>query len=843
MVGLLVLVVWLCAACGGTVAPPQTGTQPPPELPPSGPPPPVTFSWSEWPGGTPVAGQDVTVPAGQTVLLDVSPPELGDLTIEGTLVFADTDLELTAASIMVHGALFVGSSDNPFSHQATITLTGQRTAAAADGMGDRVLGSMNGGRIELHGGSVHSWTVLRADARPGDRHVTVADASGWQAGDRIVIATTDFPQWDGDGAVERQTEERVLTAVNGNRLEFSEPLGFFHVGELMNVAGVSVDQRAEVARLNRNIVVQGPESTLDPSAADYRFGGHIMIMPRGSGRFSGVELRRMGQAGILARYPVHWHLVRDGGEGSYIRHSAVTDSFNRCVTIHGTNHVVVYDVVGYANLGHCFFLEDGAETGNVLQHNLSLNTRRPAPQDVFLPSDADYLGPAGFWITHPGNDLLDNRAVGSMGTGFWYALPEHPTGDYRRAFPADAEQIFPRNAPLGLFADNTAHSNQAIGLHVDNGPTADVLHNPPASYRPRNAAGEPVTAVFDNFNAWRNRNAGAWFRGSDTVLRGGVLSDNPIGVTFASNRSWATGVSFIGQTPNSGDPRSWEPSAALGISVGRPWDPDFVVRGFEFYDGDVAVTDSFFAAYGHNGFQDAVALSYKDFTAFSVSPLNHTAGLRFAAGTQRVWLTSRSPEPDEPADGYRSALFIDQDGSVTGTRGAVVTANNPFMHAAGCELNAEWNSVVCPPSVAFAALTLWTVPDGLGPVTISRADGVSHVMLGRHAPEYRTNLLLDGSYSYSFSGSASHMRLNLTDIPAGTLLHVSLPWSGGAPYIYRDWWIDGRNLLTAHDSLQELRDSGASGYFFDGSRLHLNLLERDGRGYAQVEICRVELCR
>src|SRR5262245_59643068 len=56
--------------------------------------------WSDaatWPGRkVPKAGDKVTIAAGQDVVLDVSPPALGGLTIAGKLSFANNkDLELT----------------------------------------------------------------------------------------------------------------------------------------------------------------------------------------------------------------------------------------------------------------------------------------------------------------------------------------------------------------------------------------------------------------------------------------------------------------------------------------------------------------------------------------------------------------------------------------------------------------------------------------------------------------------------------------------------------------------------------------------------------------------------
>ncbi len=68
----------------------------------------------------PKAGDKVTIERGKDVVLDVSPPPLNGLHVEGKLSFADKkDLELTTEWIMVHGELDVGSEAKPFTHKAT----------------------------------------------------------------------------------------------------------------------------------------------------------------------------------------------------------------------------------------------------------------------------------------------------------------------------------------------------------------------------------------------------------------------------------------------------------------------------------------------------------------------------------------------------------------------------------------------------------------------------------------------------------------------------------------------------------------------------------------------------
>ena len=66
--------------------------------------------WSDpasWPNKkVPAAGDKVEIATGKSVILDVSPPALGGVTINGKLTFADNaDLELTTEWIMLHGEL------------------------------------------------------------------------------------------------------------------------------------------------------------------------------------------------------------------------------------------------------------------------------------------------------------------------------------------------------------------------------------------------------------------------------------------------------------------------------------------------------------------------------------------------------------------------------------------------------------------------------------------------------------------------------------------------------------------------------------------------------------------
>jgi cell migration-inducing and hyaluronan-binding protein len=145
-------------------------------------------------------------------------------------------------------------------------------------------------------------------------------------------------------------------------------------------AGVLVNQRTEALYLNRNIKIEGDQST--PT----QLSGHVMITHTAKGYFSNVEFGHLGKMGVLGRYPIHWHLARDV-TGQYVRNCAIHHSRNRCISIHGTNGLVFQDNTCYDHLGHGVFLEDGGENGNLIDGNVVAVTRRPPDEFQILATD------------------------------------------------------------------------------------------------------------------------------------------------------------------------------------------------------------------------------------------------------------------------------------------------------------------------------------------------------------------------------------------------------------------------------------------------------------------------
>ena len=477
--------------------------------------------WSNpatWGGAVPGPGAHVVVPQGRRIVLDVSPPPLASLTVHGVLAFARTDLALTVGWVMVHGMFEVGTEEAPFAERAVITLTGALDENVG-GMGARGLVAMGGGRIELHGArrADVDWAVLAEPARPGDTSLALAlvepnkTVLGWRPGDLLAIAPS--------GRDPLQAEAVTVTAVSGARVSFSPPLRFPHSAELSVIAGRVVDERAEVGLLTRNIVVQGGGDGLAR-----QLGGHIMIMAGSVGRIEGTELRHMGQMGRLGRYPIHWHLT-GVAPIDYARFNSIWNSFHRAVVLHRTDGVEVRGNVAANIWSHTYVVgEDGTETGNTVEDNLGILTKR-LPDSAFVlkrhgepgadtAAAQDEWRPATFWVNNPNNAVHRNRAAGGLDAiGFFY------DDDHGRAAPADLGRVD--------FTGNVAHSYLSSFAAADPEPT---LTSGIGLLVRTSAAPAPVT--FGPFTAYQNAVAGAWIEPAAHTLSGAVLAGNASGAVL-----------------------------------------------------------------------------------------------------------------------------------------------------------------------------------------------------------------------------------------------------------------------------------------------------------------------
>ena len=653
------------------------------------------------------------------MLLDVSPPALNGVTIHGKLSFADkSDLELTTEWIMLHGELEVGTEAKPHTHKATITLTDNVKDEQLMGMGDRGI-MVAGGTLNLHGDRTNTWTKLASTAEAGSNSIEVLNAAQWRVGDMIVLASTDFDP--------RQAERRTISAIHGNTITLDQKLEYMHFGKIT----YDVDERGEVGLLTRNIVIQA-----SADAEQTFFGGHVMAMVTSKMYVSGVEFNRMGQNLQLARYPIHWHLVGDA-QGQYVKNSAFHDTYNRCVTVHGTNFVHVENNVTYNTVGHCFFLEDGIEHGNEFVHNLAIQTKchtsKPcvptnlaaagenpnyenrqavrvngqASKDVLLPSDNTV---SSYWITNPDNVYRDNVAAGSDENGFWMSLPEHPNGAF--ADTDISKATWPRRTPFREFKGNVAHSNYdgfMFDRNINPNNTFGVTGNAHMpKENPADATSRTVETHFENLTSYKNRNGGIWGRGEMHVFRNVKMADNAMDYTHASGSagrdpftSRVVDSLFVGETENIGNPRT-DAEKAYGRSLPKPSMPDFPIRGYEYYDYRHDVVNDTFVNFQDNATRKTGALSYLMYTSAGVSTENSIEGAKFINAKPVYFPPMERKWGNDNLNGvaWKAAAIHDKDGSVGGIPNSYILLNDGpndsiATDAQACEIKPDWNAAVC----------------------------------------------------------------------------------------------------------------------------------------------------
>ncbi|XDV34188.1 hypothetical protein PO909_004380 [Leuciscus waleckii] len=364
------------------------------------------------------------------------------------------------------------------------------------------------------------WTRLSQTAQNGSNTLTLMDAVTWKTGDEIVIAST------GHRHSQRENELMRIASVSadGRTLTLTEPLRFTHLGVSVTLPdGTVFEARAEVGLLTRNIVVRGSNNVewndqiaacpdgfntgefatqtcfqgrFGEEVGSDQFGGCIMFhapQPNQNlaiGRIEYVELFNVGQAFRLGRYPIHWHLMGDVKFKSYVRGCGIHQSYNRAITIHNTHNLLVERNVIYNIMGGAFFIEDGIETGNILQYNLAIFVK----QSTSLLNDD--VTPAAYWVTNPNNTIRHNAAAGGTHFGFWYRMHDHPDG------PSYDANICQKRVPLGEFFNNTVHSQGWFGLWI----FQEFFPMRTGSC----SSSTPAPAVFRRFTSWNNEKGAEW---------------------------------------------------------------------------------------------------------------------------------------------------------------------------------------------------------------------------------------------------------------------------------------------------------------------------------------------
>ena len=436
---------------------------------------------------TPASGARVELPENKKILIsqcDVTVP-LGQLVVPSTteLIFADEPIDLSVTGFEVYGKLRIGSETCRLRSYQSITLRGSRPQDNLNGPSAAFKGIyVFYGELDIHSVEYyHTWSRLAVTAEPGDTYILMQDIVNWDEGSKIFLAGTQLK----DARDWHQNEEFTVVKVRKAShlgsgvvaVYLDTPVKYTHYG--------GDEYQAEVGLLSRRFKIQGDEDSeptdttpLACSNSEYAsfpcpetyltgYGGHLMIEGQWSAaRVAGVEFYRLGQTNFEGRYPIHWHLVKDSGDGQYVTDSSFHRSYYKCVTLHGTNKVLASRNVAYDVIGHCLYLEDGVEEENIIEYNLHAHIHPIGmpPGDgggsQYLPDihnsaslvTASDATASGFYIPNAYNIIRGNAAVGGY-SGFQFPIFPSPIKEHRDV------QISPRQRPTLIFDGNSCHSS------------------------------------------------------------------------------------------------------------------------------------------------------------------------------------------------------------------------------------------------------------------------------------------------------------------------------------------------------------------------------------------------
>jgi hypothetical protein len=718
-------------------------------------------------------GLNVVIEEGEIAYLDES-TNIDTLTINGELhcdeARAAQSVELRVKTIYVNGTFQCGTTQSPYKKKMIISLKDSGMNPSIH-HGHRGIIVNNGGKLNLNGERKNAgWYKLAQTIEPGDQSLFIDQAipraettkslypmMPWKVGDQIVVGPTGFNYLE--------AEKFTIVAISNQypyEISLDHPAEFKHYGENQIIqsrvlGNFNLDERAEVANLSRRIVIRADEAdgAIDEGIDEMsQIGGHIMVHFGGKSYIDSIELYKMGQAGIMGRYPFHWHWAFDVN-GQYIKNSSIHHSYQRCITVHRTHSALVQNNVCYDFKGHGYFLEDGNEINNKIIGNLAMRALAPSSNKLLLASDnilqsesqGRFPSVSGFWISNPKNIVTNNVVSGSIGTGFWMSF-ENQVKDMQGNIVAK-----PIEENTLEFNYNTAHATK-VGITWDGAPGWESANNPnnPDDKKIVSAHYQPsVMPTFTGLKTYKNLLTGIYFRGDTVIFKNSVVADNGWSYWVSYNQIIKDSV-FIGRTNNNG-PLVDDFFYAKSYSSGRQFKTGIVI-----YDGPFEIHHSDFLDYStehetYNSVDNSTIIPIT-LTGGTNKFANVTSGLYFNPNPIYRAYIQDSDETPKARQGLGNATIRDLDGTLAGnnqhsllvgTRSLSVKAETNCQEAGDLLHNFK----ICPGSHTEGSFTFmrWShgpiyVSPWWTPFIVKRDDGAINYLKSEWSlfPNFANNL-------------------------------------------------------------------------------------------------------
>lgn len=239
--------------------------------------------------------------------------------------------------------------------------------------------AQDGGQINLAGVEKSGW-VKWGDA-----------VTGWQIGDRLGIAATKLGSFS-----------PIAGTWNGSWASTVRPTNSPDVTLVDRVAV------PEVANLDRSITLQNLRRIHFHDAA-------------GVQTLKWLRVLNSGTTGVLADYPIHFHLNGEASRGSLIEGVVVEGGKNHAFVAHGSHGITFLDCVAYKTINDVYWWDTppGGEPYNPVNDSHDITWQHCLAADVVqTPSGSIDHGLAAFVIgAGNGNRCIDSVATGVKGNG------------------------------------------------------------------------------------------------------------------------------------------------------------------------------------------------------------------------------------------------------------------------------------------------------------------------------------------------------------------------------------------------------------------------------------------
>ena len=416
------------------------------------------------------------------IILDISPPTLATLTVQGRLEFQDfgvgaPPLVLSVGQIVVWGQFAIGNTTNPYLGAAQVVLNGDRFSGGTVIVDNAIppLGNKNIvvlGSFSAVGPAINTtWTRLAQTAAAGATQITLSQPVSWVAGQAVALTATNYNST-------RELEELTIAAVSADGLvvSFTTPLAYTHfagVTSPVSHTGAPICIAAAAGLLSRDITISGNQT----GAAQVGYGGHISVAcitrTPGSTIWGQVDLRYvalqdMGKFGL--QYPalgIQYGSFLPFGplpapKPASVVNSLVGVSFSRLhnggiYLTAATDALVLRNSILHNASPYGVFL-DKKSTGAVFVGNLLAGLLRDRTRNI--AGQTPWAWPQSSFLFAGLPSWLDgNLVAGSYDAAYTFAAPDC----------ADLAQYFGSNeatsARIGVFAlSRVASSGTCVGV-------------------------------------------------------------------------------------------------------------------------------------------------------------------------------------------------------------------------------------------------------------------------------------------------------------------------------------------------------------------------------------------